>query len=162
MSGPSLDYECLSPVEGLDKGCRSGVPLVCNTLGKPLDSVIGYISVLPDPFSAYRYEALWDISSGVGPLSSYLNDETMLDSADVGISEFIMDLAEDRILCFRLVAETNEAWVAHLCQVRQGFDRRPKLDRGVYLTPSSAVEWVVLCGILRSDPFHQDIGRMPE
>ncbi|KAF9996026.1 Chitin synthase, class 2, partial [Modicella reniformis] len=81
-----------------------------NILDKPLESVFGYISVLPGAFSAYRYKALKDSSPGVGPLSSYFKGETMHSSGDAGVFESNMYLAEDRILCFELVAKKNEAW----------------------------------------------------
>ncbi|KAF9153138.1 Chitin synthase, class 2 [Linnemannia schmuckeri] len=82
-----------------------------NILDKPLESVFGYISVLPGAFSAYRYKALWDSSPGVGPLSSYFEGETMHTSGDAGIFESNMYLAKDRILCFELLAKKNEAWL---------------------------------------------------
>ncbi|KAF9957708.1 Chitin synthase, class 2 [Mortierella alpina] len=82
-----------------------------NILDKPLESVFGYISVLPGAFSAYRYKALRDSSPGVGPLSSYFKGETLHTSGDAGIFESNMYLAEDRILCFELVAKKNEAWL---------------------------------------------------
>ncbi|PKK65679.1 glycosyltransferase family 2 protein [Rhizophagus irregularis] len=81
-----------------------------NILDKPLESVFGYISVLPGAFSAYRYKALQNTSPGKGPLASYFKGETMHGSSDAGIFEANMYLAEDRILCFELVAKTNEAW----------------------------------------------------
>ncbi|KAI1291571.1 Chitin synthase, class 2 [Mortierella claussenii] len=82
-----------------------------NILDKPLESVFGYISVLPGAFSAYRYKALKDSSPGVGPLASYFKGETMHTSGDAGIFESNMYLAEDRILCFELIAKKNEAWL---------------------------------------------------
>ncbi|KAF9907560.1 Chitin synthase, class 2 [Lobosporangium transversale] len=82
-----------------------------NILDKPLESVFGYISVLPGAFSAYRYKALKDSSPGVGPLSSYFKGETLHTSGEAGIFESNMYLAEDRILCFELVAKKNEAWL---------------------------------------------------
>ncbi|KAF9159739.1 Chitin synthase, class 2 [Actinomortierella ambigua] len=82
-----------------------------NILDKPLESVCGYISVLPGAFSAYRYKALKDSSPGVGPLASYFKGETLHTSGDAGIFESNMYLAEDRILCFELIAKKNEAWL---------------------------------------------------
>ncbi|OZJ01874.1 hypothetical protein BZG36_05276 [Bifiguratus adelaidae] len=83
-----------------------------NILDKPLESVFGYISVLPGAFSAYRYKALKDTSATTGPLASYFKGETLHGgSSDAGIFEANMYLAEDRILCFELVAKKNEAWL---------------------------------------------------
>ncbi len=83
-----------------------------NILDKPLESVFGFISVLPGAFSAYRYIALQNDSQGRGPLASYFKGETM-HGADAGIFEANMYLAEDRILCFELVAKRKCAWVLH-------------------------------------------------
>ncbi|KAL1917473.1 uncharacterized protein VTP21DRAFT_3866 [Calcarisporiella thermophila] len=83
-----------------------------NILDKPLESVFGYISVLPGAFSAYRYKALQDSAPGVGPLASYFKGEMLHgSSADANIFEANMYLAEDRILCFELVAKRNESWL---------------------------------------------------
>ncbi|KAG0232757.1 Chitin synthase, class 1 [Actinomortierella wolfii] len=81
-----------------------------NILDKPLESVIGYISVLPGAFSAYRYRALLAApeTPNEGPLVSYFKGEKP--SADSGIFDANMYLAEDRILCFELVAKRNYAW----------------------------------------------------
>ncbi|MCO5585726.1 hypothetical protein L7F22_039662 [Adiantum nelumboides] len=46
-------------------------------LDKPLESVFGYITVLPGAFSAYRYIALQNDSVGQGPLCSYFKGETL-------------------------------------------------------------------------------------
>ncbi|KAG0018590.1 Chitin synthase, class 1 [Entomortierella chlamydospora] len=81
-----------------------------NILDKPLESVIGYIQVLPGAFSAYRYRALLSPpeTPNEGPLVSYFKGEKP--SADSGIFDANMYLAEDRILCFELVAKKNYAW----------------------------------------------------
>ena len=81
-----------------------------NILDKPLESMFGYISVLPGAFSAYRYVALQDSSPGNGPLSQYFKGETM-HGAGAGVFEANMYLAEDRILCFELVAKKNANWL---------------------------------------------------
>ncbi|KAG0052606.1 Chitin synthase, class 1 [Gryganskiella cystojenkinii] len=81
-----------------------------NILDKPLESVFGYISVLPGAFSAYRYRALQNDPSGEGPLEKYFLGEKFHGS-DANIFTANMYLAEDRILCFELVAKRGYAWV---------------------------------------------------
>ncbi|KZT08571.1 glycosyltransferase family 2 protein [Laetiporus sulphureus 93-53] len=83
-----------------------------NILDKPLESVFGYISVLPGAFSAYRYRALQNGPDGKGPLASYFRGETMHGgSSGAGLFERNMYLAEDRILCFEIVTKKREAWI---------------------------------------------------
>jgi chitin synthase len=84
---------------------------ISNILDKPLESMCGYISVLPGAFSAYRYTALQG-----DPLACYFKGEVMhgiyplkLDGADIFAAN--MYLAEDRILCFEIVTKRNEAWL---------------------------------------------------
>ncbi|KAL0068737.1 hypothetical protein AAF712_004066 [Marasmius tenuissimus] len=79
-------------------------------LDKPTESLFGYISVLPGAFSAYRYIALQNDDRGVGPLASYFKGE-VLHGRDTDIFTSNMYLAEDRILCFELVAKANANWV---------------------------------------------------
>ncbi|KAJ7228020.1 glycosyltransferase family 2 protein [Mycena haematopus] len=84
-----------------------------NVLDKPLESVFGYISVLPGAFSAYRYRALQNESDGKGPLASYFRGEAMHGGgvASAGLFERNMYLAEDRILCFEIVTKRKEGWI---------------------------------------------------
>ncbi|KAF5368521.1 hypothetical protein D9758_002452 [Tetrapyrgos nigripes] len=84
-----------------------------NILDKPLESVFGYISVLPGAFSAYRYKALQNGPDGKGPLASYFKGETMHAGGanGAGLFERNMYLAEDRILCFEIVTKKREGWV---------------------------------------------------
>ncbi|RMD41845.1 hypothetical protein DV735_g3269, partial [Chaetothyriales sp. CBS 134920] len=81
-----------------------------NILDKPLESVFGYISVLPGALSAYRYYALQNDTTGHGPLSQYFKGET-LHGRDADVFTANMYLAEDRILCWELVAKRDERWV---------------------------------------------------
>ncbi|GBC08513.1 hypothetical protein RclHR1_08180007 [Rhizophagus clarus] len=83
-----------------------------NILDKPLESVFGYITVLPGAFSAYRYIALQNDRNGNGPLASYFLGESQ-HGGDADIFTANMYLAEDRILCFELVAKRNCSWVLH-------------------------------------------------
>ncbi|KAH7376618.1 chitin synthase A [Plectosphaerella cucumerina] len=81
-----------------------------NILDKPLESVFGYITVLPGALSAYRYHALQNDETGHGPLSQYFKGETLHGQhADVFTAN--MYLAEDRILCWELIAKRGERWV---------------------------------------------------
>jgi chitin synthase len=83
-----------------------------NILDKPLESVFGYISVLPGAFSAYRYKALQNDVEGHGPLEKYFLGETQ-HGGDADIFTANMYLAEDRILCYELVAKKDANWVLH-------------------------------------------------
>ncbi|EKM75500.1 hypothetical protein AGABI1DRAFT_64444 [Agaricus bisporus var. burnettii JB137-S8] len=83
-----------------------------NILDKPLESVFGYITVLPGAFSAYRYIALQNDSVGEGPLQKYFLGEKMHGSgADIFTAN--MYLAEDRILCWELVSKRGGSWILH-------------------------------------------------
>ena len=81
-----------------------------NILDKPIESVFGYITVLPGALSAYRYYALQNDTTGHGPLSQYFKGET-LHGRDADVFTANMYLAEDRILCWELVAKRDERWV---------------------------------------------------
>ncbi|KAH3680390.1 hypothetical protein WICMUC_000321 [Wickerhamomyces mucosus] len=86
-----------------------------NILDKPMESSFGFISVLPGAFSAYRYSALLNQANGDGPLAKYFEGETLHDEHS-GIFKANMYLAEDRILCFELVAKRNCSWVLKYCR----------------------------------------------
>jgi len=71
------------------------------------------VSVLPGAFSAYRFRAILG-----RPLEQYFHgDHSLADRLGAkgiyGMNIFTknMFLAEDRILCFELVAKKNEKWV---------------------------------------------------
>ena len=79
---------------------------------KPLESSFGYVSVLPGAFSAYRYRAILG-----RPLEQYFHgDHSLADRLGpkgiYGMNIFTknMFLAEDRILCFELVAKAGDKW----------------------------------------------------
>ncbi|RDX53649.1 chitin synthase [Lentinus brumalis] len=83
-----------------------------NILDKPLESSFGYVSVLPGAFSAYRFRAILG-----RPLEQYFHgDHSLADRLGpkgiYGMNIFTknMFLAEDRILCFELVAKANDKW----------------------------------------------------
>ncbi|KAF8884113.1 glycosyltransferase family 2 protein [Infundibulicybe gibba] len=84
-----------------------------NILDKPFESSFGYVSVLPGAFSAYRFRAILG-----RPLQQYfLGDHSLAQKLGAkginGMSIFRknMFLAEDRILCFELVAKADQRWV---------------------------------------------------
>ncbi|EIW81631.1 glycosyltransferase family 2 protein [Coniophora puteana RWD-64-598 SS2] len=83
-----------------------------NILDKPLESVFGYITVLPGAFSAYRYIALQNDAMGEGPLQKYFLGEKM-HGAGADIFTANMYLAEDRILCWELVSKRGGSWILH-------------------------------------------------
>ncbi|KIL70098.1 glycosyltransferase family 2 protein [Amanita muscaria Koide BX008] len=83
-----------------------------NILDKPTESSFGYVSVLPGAFSAYRFRAIQG-----RPLEQYFHgDHSLADRLGpkgiYGMNIFTknMFLAEDRILCFELVAKAGDKW----------------------------------------------------
>ncbi|KAH6599494.1 hypothetical protein BASA50_003005 [Batrachochytrium salamandrivorans] len=101
-----------------------------NILDKPLESVFGFISVLPGAFSAYRYKALQNRGDGVGPLEKYFIGEKMHGGPNLTMAN--MYLAEDRILCFELVTKRDEAWILR-------YVKRAKAETDV---PDSVPEYI--------------------
>ncbi|KAJ4356913.1 Chitin synthase, class 3 [Ascochyta clinopodiicola] len=107
---------------------------ISNVLDKPLESAFGYVSVLPGAFSAYRFRAIMG-----RPLEQYFHGDHTL-SAILGkkgidgmnIFKKNMFLAEDRILCFELVAKAGAKW--HLSYV--------KASKGETDVPEGAAEFI--------------------
>ncbi len=73
-----------------------------------LESVFGYITVLPSAFSAYRFEVIRPRFSvdvyKQGPLVKYFEREE-LGPLELGPFAANMYLAEDRILSFEIIGE---------------------------------------------------------
>nr|POF01140.1 chitin synthase g [Quercus suber] len=91
---------------------------ISNILDKPLESSFGYVSVLPGAFSAYRFRAIMG-----RPLDQYFHGDHTLSKQlgpkgieGMNIFKKNMFLAEDRILCFELVAKAGSKW--HLTYVK--------------------------------------------
>ncbi|KAK4168929.1 glycosyltransferase [Cladorrhinum sp. PSN259] len=107
---------------------------ISNILDKPLESAFGYVSVLPGAFSAYRFRAIMG-----RPLEQYFHGDHTL-SAILGkkgiegmnIFKKNMFLAEDRILCFELVAKAGQKW--HLSYI--------KAAKGETDVPEGAAEFI--------------------
>jgi len=93
---------------------------ISNILDRSTGSVFGFIDVLPGAFSAYRYAAVKTKEHPLtgepeGPLVHYF--QTLTTPMDQ-LGPFLgnMHLAEDRILCFEIVARLNEKWTMHYCK----------------------------------------------
>ncbi len=136
-----------------------------NILDKPLESVFGYITVLPGALSAYRYHALQNDEHGHGPLSQYFKGETLHGQhADVFTAN--MYLAEDRILCWELVAKRGERWVLKYVKGCTGETDVPgrlqsilfeillltqfRFCSRIHLPTSKMAQWCILCCCLLS------------
>ncbi|KAK6001438.1 hypothetical protein QM012_002769 [Aureobasidium pullulans] len=107
---------------------------ISNILDKPLESSFGYVSVLPGAFSAYRFRAIMG-----RPLEQYFHGDHTLSKQlgkkgieGMNIFKKNMFLAEDRILCFELVAKAGSKW--HLTYV--------KASKGETDVPDSAPEFI--------------------
>lgn len=81
-------------------------------LDQTLDSIFGYIRVLPGAFSAYRYKAILG-----RPMEQYFHGDLTLASRfgkkgflGMNIFKKNMFLAEDRILSFEVVAKAGDKW----------------------------------------------------
>lgn len=107
---------------------------ISNILDKPLESSFGYVSVLPGAFSAYRFRAIMG-----RPLEQYFHGDHTLSKIlgkkgieGMNIFKKNMFLAEDRILCFELVAKAGSKW--HLTYV--------KASKGETDVPEGAPEFI--------------------
>jgi chitin synthase len=107
---------------------------ISNILDKPLESSFGYVSVLPGAFSAYRFKAIMG-----RPLDQYFHGDHTLSKQlgkkgieGMNIFKKNMFLAEDRILCFELVAKAGSKW--HLTYV--------KASKGETDVPEGAPEFI--------------------
>ncbi|KAJ2157787.1 hypothetical protein GGF46_004251 [Coemansia sp. RSA 552] len=158
----------------LGKGCKHVFfnPLVAaqnfeykisNILDKPLESVFGFITVLPGAFSAYRYTALKNTSDNTGPLAEYFKGELMHTSgADSSIFQANMYLAEDRILCFELVAKRRCNYILRYVKAAKAVtdvpdtlselisQRRRWLNGSFFATFYALVHWYRMFGTTHS------------
>ena len=107
---------------------------ISNILDKPLESSFGYVSVLPGAFSAYRFRAIMG-----RPLEQYFHGDHTLSKLlgkkgieGMNIFKKNMFLAEDRILCFELVAKAGSKW--HLTYI--------KASKGETDVPEGAPEFI--------------------
>lgn len=80
---------------------------ISHSMDKAMESVFGYISVLPGAFSAYRWNAIRG-----EPLNQYFMVEEHT-GKEMGPFMSNMYLAEDRVLCFELLAKLNRRWTMH-------------------------------------------------
>ncbi|KAK8797265.1 hypothetical protein WA158_004473 [Blastocystis sp. Blastoise] len=81
---------------------------VSHFLEKAMESVFGYVSVLPGAFSAYRYEALQGT-----PLDKYFLLEDEQNRLSVDPFSANMYLAEDRIMGFEMLVKKDRAYTLH-------------------------------------------------
>ncbi|KAK7431640.1 Chitin synthase, class 3 [Neonectria magnoliae] len=107
---------------------------ISNVLDKPLESSFGYVSVLPGAFSAYRFRAIMG-----RPLEQYFHGDHTLSKIlgkkgidGMNIFKKNMFLAEDRILCFELVAKAGQKW--HLTYIKSA--------KGETDVPEGAAEFI--------------------
>jgi cellulose synthase/poly-beta-1,6-N-acetylglucosamine synthase-like glycosyltransferase len=85
---------------------------VSNVMDKAMESIFGYIPVLPGAFSAYRYAAIEPENYGGiirGPLVEYFAHFRM-PAESVSALKGNMFLAEDRILCFEIISRAKSNW----------------------------------------------------
>ncbi|KAI3424139.1 hypothetical protein D9Q98_009499 [Chlorella vulgaris] len=76
---------------------------VSHLLNKPIESICGYLTVLPGAFSAFRWAAVEG-----EPLRRYFYG--LYSQNDLSAFEANMYLAEDRVLCLEIVARKNSKY----------------------------------------------------
>ena len=113
---------------------------ISNILDKPLESAFGYVSVLPGAFSAYRYRAITG-----RPLQQYFHGDHTLSKKlgkkgieGMNIFKKNMFLAEDRILCFELVAKAGVKWTLTYVKASKGETDVPESKTTCTTQPSRA------------------------
>eukprot|EP00906_Rhabdomonas_costata_P026635 RCo037944 len=107
---------CAGEIEAQNNWCNPVVTgqafeyKIAHILDKSAEDVLGFISVLPGAFSAYRYKALTepDCDNGESPLNKYFAG---MHTQDLGPFMSNIYLAEDRILCFELMARHGTNYV---------------------------------------------------
>ena len=82
-----------------------------------MESIFGYVSVLPGAFSAYRYEALQG-----APLDKYFYLESDENRLVVEPFSANMYLAEDRIMGFEMLVKKDRNYTLHYGTDRSGRD----------------------------------------
>lgn len=106
---------CFAPVIGVQLFEYA----TANLLDKSMESMFGFIGVLPGAFSAYRYEAVFG-----RPLDVYFSLEDR-GAADLSPAMANAYLAEDRLLGFEIVAKEGCRWTLHYCHAAQAFTDVP-------------------------------------
>jgi cellulose synthase/poly-beta-1,6-N-acetylglucosamine synthase-like glycosyltransferase len=85
---------------------------ISHTLDKAFESALGYITVLPGAFSAYWFKCIRPRIKGkqlTGPLVSYFDAEHK-NAMELGPLVSNMYLAEDRILCYEIVSQSERGY----------------------------------------------------
>ncbi|GMF22061.1 unnamed protein product [Phytophthora lilii] len=125
---------------------------ISNIMDKSLESVLGFISVLPGAFSAYRYEAI-RAEKGVGPLPEYFKSLTT-STRDLGPFKGNMYLAEDRILCFELLARRGRNWTMHYVKDAIARTDVPETLVDLIKATMAVAEWELFCGVVCNNNLH--------
>lgn len=86
-----------------------------NIFDKPIESLFGYVNVLPGAFSIYRYEALRSSSPNQHtPLERYFSGDLTYKknfAKASGLKKANTYLAEDRVLGFEVISNRSNEWI---------------------------------------------------